>query len=76
MGFNEKGQIFRMEVEVPPEAADRSSGSNKLRIDSAMDKLRSCGQGLARATSLLSISRKAAATLFLLAFFDSFLICK
>ena len=44
------------------------------RLDVLMDRLRGCGLG--QAASVLSISRKAAATLFLLAFFDSFLICE
>ena len=56
------------------DAENPKSSRRAWRLDVLMDRLRGCGLG--QAASVLSISRKAAATLFLLAFFDSFLICE
>ena len=48
------------------------------RVDSLMDKFKGISLGGLRQASggVLGLSRKAAVTLFLLAFFDSFIICK
>jgi len=54
-------------------AAETDHNRRGWRMDVLMDRLRGCGKGLS-AASVLGLSRKAAVTLFLLAFFDSFLI--